>query len=348
MFAAKLSCFRDIDAKVTELKSIEETFENIWYGHHPAALGLKPLAWLYCGIGAARKAAYTSGLLSSYKAEVPVVVVGNITSGGTGKTPLVIWLVEYFRSLGYQPGVVARGYRGRAKSWPQQVRPDSDPVVVGDEPIVIARRAGCPVAVGPRRGEAVAALLEHADCDIVISDDGLQHYALERSYEIVVLDGIRRIGNGNFLPAGPLRESAARLDSVDLVVTNGIAARGEFAMKYVAEYAQNIRTGEQIALEEFADKEVHGVAGIANPQRFYSMLRAKGFRVTPHSFRDHAWFRKSDFDFADQRPILMTEKDAVKCEHLGLSECWFVPIAAELPEVFVRRLSRVFGGDDDG
>lgn len=330
------------------MKQVDEILDSIWYGRHPASFALAPIGWLYRGIAAARKLAYTSGLLSTYQAEVPVVVVGNITVGGTGKTPLVIWLVEYFRALGYNPGVVARGYRGRAKRWPQQVRPDSDPVVVGDEPIVIARRTGCPVAVGPRRGEAVEALLEYADCDIVISDDGLQHYGLARSYEIAVLDGVRRLGNGLCLPAGPLREPAERLESVDLIVTNGIAGRGEFSMKYSADRAINVASRESVELSKLPIKQVHGIAGIGNPDRFFSMLRAKGFRVTPHRFRDHALYSKSDLDFGDERPILMTEKDAIKCEHFGLNRCWYVPVNAELPDVFGRRLSIVFSGDANG
>jgi tetraacyldisaccharide 4'-kinase len=323
--------------------------EKVWYGRHPAGVALAPLAWIYRAVGAARRIAYSSGLLSSYEAAVPIVVVGNISVGGTGKTPLVIWLVEYFRSRGYTPGVVARGYRGRAKRWPQQVRADSDPAVVGDEPIVIARRARCPVAVGPRRGDSVDALLRHAACDIVISDDGLQHYALERAYEIAVVDGVRRFGNGRCLPAGPLREPVARLRSVDLIVTNGIAGRGEFAMKYVATHAHKVGGGDRRELSEFAPKEVHAVAGVGHPGRFFSMLRGAGFRVRQHPFRDHARLRKSDLEFGDDLPIIMTEKDAVKCEHFGLTGCWYVPITAELPEVFGRRLSTVFSGVvDDG
>lgn len=309
---------------------------------------LAPLGWLYRAIAGARKAAYSSGLLSSYGTEVPVIVVGNVTSGGTGKTPLVIWLVAYLQSIGYTPGVVSRGYRGRAKSWPQQVRADSDPNVVGDEAIVIARRAKCPVAVGPRRGDAVDALLRHADCDVIISDDGLQHYALQRHFEIVVIDGVRRYGNGRCLPAGPLREPMERVKSADLIVTNGIAGRGEFGMKYIATHICALGGGEILKIEKFAEKEVHAVAGIANPERFFSMLRSLGFRVTPHRFRDHAKFTKNDLMFGDDRPIIMTEKDAVKCEHLGLERCWYVPITAELPDVFISRLSTVFSGADNG
>jgi len=330
------------------LKSPSEIFDSIWYGRHPAALVLTPLAWIYRAVIAARKAAYSSGLLSSYATEVPIIVVGNITTGGTGKTPLVIWLVAYLKSIGYTPGVVARGYRGRAKKWPQQVRPDSDPAVVGDEPIVVARRARCPVAVGPRRADAVEALLQHAQCDVIISDDGLQHYALARHFEIVVVDGVRRFGNGRCLPAGPLREPLSRLKAADMIVTNGIAGRGEFSMKYIATHLLEVGGDGVVEIERFAPREVHAVAGIAHPDRFFSMLRARGFRVHPHPFRDHARFTKSDFEFGDDLPVVMTEKDAVKCEHLGVPQCWYIPITAELPEVFIRRLSTVFSGAEDG
>ena len=328
--------------------SPSDFLHEVWYGRHPAVVALLPFAWLYRAVAAARRLAYTSGLLSTHAAEVPVIVVGNISVGGTGKTPLVIWLVEYFRSLGYSPGVVARGYRGRAKVWPQQVRPDSDPAVVGDEPIVIARRAQCPVAVGPRRIDSVNALSRHYACDLVISDDGLQHYALERNYEIAVVDGIRRFGNRHCLPAGPLRDPIARLASVDLIVTNGIAARGEFSMKYIATHACRVGGGDKVELKSFAPKEIHAVAGVGHPERFFSMLRSVGFRVTPHALRDHAHFRKSDLEFGDDLPIIMTEKDAVKCEHFGLENVWYVPITAALPEVFRRRLAIVFSGVKDG
>jgi tetraacyldisaccharide 4'-kinase len=330
------------------VKSLSEFLDSVWYARHPAVVVLAPIAWVYRGVVALRRIAYSSGLLSSFKADIPVVVVGNISTGGTGKTPLVIWLVEYFRSLGYTPGVVARGYRGRAKVWPQQVRADSDPAVVGDESIVIARRARCPVAVGPRRGEAVDALLRHAACDIVISDDGLQHYSLERNYEIAVIDGVRRMGNGRCLPAGPLREPVARLRTVDLIVTNGIAARGEFGMTYVATHVHKLGDGEKIEIEKFTPRAVHAVAGIGNPERFFAMLRAKGFTIKQHPFRDHVRYRKSDLEFGDDLPIIMTEKDAVKCEHLRVSQCWYIPITAELPEVFRRRLSTAFSGVEHG
>lgn len=319
---------------------LNNILEDIWYGRHPASVGLAPLGWCFRGVVGAWRLAYRTGLLDVYQTPVPVIVVGNLTVGGTGKTPLVIWLAGHLKSCGVKPGIVARGYGGSARTWPQQVRPDSDPAVVGDEAIMISRRTGCPVAVGPDRGACVDALLKHADCDLMISDDGLQHHALGRSIEIVVIDGIRRFGNGRCLPAGPLREPARRLQEVDLIVCNGIAGRGEFSMKYVACDAYSIRQPrERRALASFEGKEVHTLAGIGNPERFFSLVKSAGIGVHPHPFPDHHRYRRKDLEFDDGLPVLVTEKDAVKCESIAPDNCWFVPITAELPEVFGHRLA---------
>ena len=326
-----------------------ELLDRIWYGRHPASLALTPLSWLFRAAIALRKRAYSSGLLTIYQASVPVIVVGNLTAGGSGKTPLVIWLAGYLKSLGLNPGVVARGYGGQAAHWPQQVRPDSDPATVGDEAIVIARRTRCPVAVDPTRAAAVAALVEHGKCDVVISDDGLQHYGLARDIEIAVVDGVRRLGNGRLLPAGPRREPPQRLREVDFVVTNGIAGRGEFAMKYVPVNPINLVDRRQsIDFTDLQSTQVHAVCGIGNPERFFQMLKNKGLRIVPHAFPDHHRFRPEDLAFGDDCPILMTEKDAVKCERFGLARCWSVPVTAELPEVFAQRLQALLMRGDDG
>ncbi|MGD9603083.1 MAG: tetraacyldisaccharide 4'-kinase [Gammaproteobacteria bacterium] len=318
---------------------VEHFANEIWYGKHPAAVVLAPLSGVYRAIVEVRRRAYAHGVLGIYRASVPVIVVGNLTAGGTGKTPLVIWLAGYLKSLGHRPGVLARGYGGRARHWPQQVRPDSDARAVGDEAIVIARRARCPVCVGPDRRACAEALVAHADCDILISDDGLQHYALDRDVEIAVIDGVRRYGNGRCLPAGPLREPLQRVRSVDMVVTNGIAGRGEFAMKYVTTHAVSLARRDHAAtLEEFASDAVHAVAGIGNPDRFFSALRGHGLRIVPHPFPDHHVFKAGDLAFDDERQVLMTEKDAVKCEAFATNRCWAVPVTAELPEVFATRL----------
>lgn len=326
-----------------------DLLDRVWYGRHPASVALVPFSWLFRGATALRRRCFTSGLLTIYHASVPVIVVGNLTVGGSGKTPLVIWLAGYLKSLGLNPGIVARGYGGRATHWPQQVRPDSDPETVGDEAVVIARRTRCPVAVDPTRAAAVAALIEHSGCDVVISDDGLQHYGLARDIEIAVVDGVRRLGNARLLPAGPLREAPQRLREVDFVVTNGIAGRGEFAMKYVPVNPINVVDRRQAI--DFADlhsTQVHAVAGIGNPERFFQMLKNKGLRIVPHPFPDHHRYRAEDLAFDDDCPILMTEKDAVKCERFGIARCWSVPVTAELPEIFAQRLQALLMRGDDG
>lgn len=331
------------------LPVVHRVLEDVWYGRHPAAVALRPLGWCWQAVATLRRQVYRSGLLGSYQAPVPVIVVGNLSIGGTGKTPLVIWLTGYLKSVGFKPGVVSRGYGGRASKWPQQVRPDSDPAAVGDEPLVIARRTRCPVAVSPDRAVGVAALVEHGDCDIVISDDGLQHYGLGRDIEVAVVDGVRRFGNGQCLPAGPLREPVSRLRDCDLVVTSGVPGRGEFAMKYVPLHAVNIaRRDRARSFEELAEEPVHAVAGIGHPERFFAMLRSKGLRVTPHPFPDHHRFQPADLDFGDDRAILMTEKDAVKCEAFATSRCWSIPITAELPEIFATRLDMLLKRGTNG
>ena len=333
--------------------SVNDTLRNliddIWYGRHPARLALLPCSWIYRGVMALRRWVYQSRLLGVYRAPVPVIVVGNLTVGGTGKTPLVIWIARRLAEYGYKPGIVARGYRGAARSWPQQVRADSDPVMVGDEALVLARRTGLPVAVGPQRSADIAALLKHAGVNIIVCDDGLQHYALARDIEIAVLDGVRRYGNGACLPAGPLREPAARLASVDLLVTNGLAARGEFAMRYVAERVRRVGAGaDNVPLAHFAERHVHAVAAIGNPDSFFELLKRNGLRVTQHVFPDHHLFTPADLAFDDERAVLMTEKDAVKCEHFADPRLWYVPLEIDLPEVFERRfktlLHEVFDG----
>jgi tetraacyldisaccharide 4'-kinase len=316
--------------------------EEIWYGRSPLAWPLLPVSWLYRAFTGVRRAAYATGLLGVFDPGVPLVIVGNISVGGTGKTPLVIWLARFFKERGFRPGIVARGSAGAVTKWPQQVRPDSDPFTVGDEAVVMARRTACPVAVYANRPAAVAALLKHADCNLVLSDDGLQHYALGRTLEIAVVDGIRRFGNGHCLPAGPLREPPSRLGSVDMVVTHGLAARGEFPMSYRAEKACSLIDPMAVqALSQFKPREVHAVAGIGHAEQFFAMLRARGFRVTPHAFPDHHRFVSGDLAFAGGETVLMTEKDAVKCEHFAQPSWWYVPIEAELPAVFARRLEQL-------
>lgn len=317
-----------------------------WYRASPLTPVLRPLSWAWRGATAMRRAAYATRLLPRRRVAVPVIVVGNITVGGTGKTPLVIWLAGMLRREGYSPGIVSRGYRGRARHWPQQVRPDSDPEMVGDEPVVIARRTGCPVAVGPSRVAAAEALLEYEDVDVIVSDDGLQHYALARDLEIAVVDGVRRFGNRCLLPAGPLREPVSRLDRVDFIVVNGgTAQRREFPMTMSAGELRNVRD-ESITCDpaDLAHGSVHAVAGIAHPDRFYRQLRQLGLTPVEHDFPDHHAFSAGDLRFDDDLPVVMTEKDAVKCRRFCGDNCWYLPIEARPHERLESRLLSALRG----
>ncbi len=310
--------------------------ERYWYAPTPVVVPLLPLAGLYCVAVLVRRALYRHGLRRVHHAAVPVIVVGNLTIGGTGKTPLVIWLAQFLKERGYRPGIVSRGYRGRARHWPQQVRSDSDPAMVGDEPVLIARHCACPLAVGPDRVRAVTELLAHHPCDVVISDDGLQHYRLGRSVEIVVIDGVRRYGNGFCLPAGPLREPLGRLRSVDLLVVSGLAGRGEHALRLEGRQAWRVdEPSRRVGLDTLrGGGAVHAVAGIGHPERFFDALRRAGLEVVPHPFPDHHRFRREDLEFGDARPVLMTEKDAVKCERFAAEHWWYVPLQAMPDERF--------------
>jgi len=312
--------------------------DHYWNTSNPVSLSLLPLAVLFGAVAKLRRAAYRLKLLPARRFAVPVLVVGNITVGGTGKTPLVIWLAEYLHSHGWRPGIVSRGYGGRARQWPQQVRPDSDPVSVGDEAVMLAQTTGCPMSVGPDRPAAVAALLKHKDVDIVISDDGMQHYALARDLEIAVIDGERRLGNGFLLPAGPLREPASRLHEADIVVVNGQGVEGEYSMQLHRPRVRPLQGGSEARLEDFSGRSVHAVAGIGNPQRFFDLLGGLGIDARPHPFPDHHRFCTADLRFDEPLPILMTAKDAVKCRRIPCRDCWVVHIAARPDAGFVERL----------
>ena len=302
-----------------------------WKRWHPVALLLFPLSLLMRGLVFIRRLAYRLRLLPVYHSPVPVIVVGNLTVGGTGKTPLVIWLCKYLQSLGYTPGVVIRGYGGKATSWPQQVRADSDPQVAGDEPVVIADLTGSPVCASPSRADAARALLEHADCDVIISDDGLQHFALDRDIEIVVIDGERRFGNGMLLPAGPLRESVKRLRHVDFVIVNGHCQDNEHCMLLEPGQVVNLANGETTPLEGFRGQRVHLVTGLGNPKRFIDMLNDAGLETELHLFADHHTYSHGDLAFDDDMPVIMTAKDAVKIRPFADRRCWYLALEVRPP-----------------
>lgn len=319
---------------------VSRWLQNQWYGAFPKVYWL-PLECLFRLGVAFRQKMYRDGKWPIYRLPVPVIVVGNISVGGTGKTPLTIWLANFCKEQGLRPGIVSRGYGASAATKsPIAVKPDSDPSKVGDEPVLIARRTGCPVYVSPQRVKAGQALLRENDCTILISDDGLQHYNLARDIEIAVIDGIHGFGNGHCLPAGPLREPPHRLKSVDLVVSSGKTyEENAYTMAYEGKEAVNLfDESQRYPLTYFVGQPVCAMAGIAHPERFFAFLHSVGVEGEVRSFPDHYLFEEKDLTFAGQLPLLMTEKDAVKCRFFARPQHWYVPIQAKLPPAFEETL----------
>ena len=290
-----------------------------------------------------RRLGYLVRLLPSARAGIPVVAIGNLTVGGSGKTPLAIHVAELLKARRWSPAIVSRGYGGTARA-PRAVSLASDPAEVGDEPVLMARRAGCPVWVGADRA-AVAVRLreEHPDCDVIVLDDGLQHYGLRRDLEIAVVDA-RAFGNGFMLPAGPLREPRTRLWSVDAVVAHGTRAVKGYAMRLEGDEAHRATDArERRKLQSFAGERVHAVAGIGDPNRFFQHLSTLGLKLVPHPFPDHHPFRERDLEFGDGAPVLMTEKDAVKCKRFARPQHWVLPVRAVPDPAFDEWLLRRLG-----
>jgi tetraacyldisaccharide 4'-kinase len=308
--------------------SVQNWLNRVWYERSAPRWWLVPLSLLYGTVTGSRRFLYARRLRKSTRLPVPVVVVGNLSVGGTGKTPLVCWLVARLKERGFKPGVVTRGYGGTSGGV-RLVEASDDPHVVGDESVLLARRTGVPLAVGRDR-PAAGLLLVNAGCDVIVSDDGLQHYALARDCEIVVIDGDRLFGNGWLLPAGPLRETRGRMEAADAIVVNGGRALVDDAlsMRLEAKSAMRLVGGATQSLEDFEPGPVHAVAGIGNPERFFNMLRAHGIEVLGHPLPDHAHIQAPDIFFADGRPVLMTEKDAVKCAQIAGTQHWYVPVSA--------------------
>ncbi|WP_413626280.1 tetraacyldisaccharide 4'-kinase [Luteibacter sp. Lutesp34] len=315
------------------------SLQRRWYGGDPPPWWTLPLEALYCRVVEARTRRFRNDTSAVVRLPVPVVVVGNITVGGTGKTPLIVALARAMAERGFSPGVVSRGYGGSERG-PYLLTGNDDPARVGDEPSLI-RQYGIPVSIGRERPEA-ARLLIDAGCDLVLADDGLQHHRLGRDVEICVVDGERRLGNGHLLPAGPLREPASRLGEVDFVVVNGGApGPGEIAMTLEGGTAVNMHDPSlEAPLSDFAGRPAHAVAGIGNPARFFASLAAQGIAVHGHPFADHHAFTRDDFTFADGCPVLMTDKDAVKCRAFARPNWWRVPVRALVPESFFDALAR--------
>ncbi|RYZ73444.1 MAG: tetraacyldisaccharide 4'-kinase, partial [Lysobacteraceae bacterium] len=305
-----------------------------WYDGATPPLHARLLAALYGAAVGLRAGLYRAGLLRRHQVAVVVVVVGNVSVGGTGKTPLTIALVQRLQQAGWRPGVASRGHGRRDPARPAWVDAQTAPADGGDEPVLVARRTGVPVRVDRDRVAAARALLA-AGCDVVVCDDGLQHYRLHRDVEIEVVDGRRRYGNGRLLPAGPLREPALRGAACDFrVVNGGSAGFGEWPMQLRADNAVPLRGGRTRPLSTFGGHRVHALAGIGNPGRFFEMLRGLGIGVVPHAFADHHPYVAGDLDLGSELPVLMTEKDAVKCAAFANDWHYSVPVTAELPEAF--------------
>ena len=309
-----------------------------WFDGRKPPWFARALSHAYGGAVALRAALFRAGVLRTRRVSAPVVVVGNLIAGGSGKTPLTLALIERLRAEGWTPGVASRGYGRQNARTPRWVDADTPSALGGDEPVLIARRTGAKVRVDADRVAAAQALID-AGCDIVVCDDGLQHIRLARDVEIEVIDGRRRYGNGRLLPAGPLREPHARAQRCDFHVVNfgadaGEPGFGEWPMRLTLQDAQPLRGGRPIPLAQFVGQRVHAVAGIGDPERFFAMLRALGIAVVPHAFPDHHAYVAADLDFGSALPVLMTEKDAVKCAPFAAELCCSVPIRTDLPEAF--------------
>ena len=321
--------------------------ERIWYGNNVLTVLLLPLSWVFGSVARRRRQTYLDQVAANtiWRPPVPVIVVGNISVGGTGKTPVVIALLEYLQSLGYQPGVVARGYGAKPDTVPLLLQADTPASQCGDEPLLVHRRTGCPVVIDPDRPRAVRHLLQHCACDVIISDDGMQHYALYRDIELAVVDTERGLGNRHYLPAGPLREAPERLATVDAVLLNGggelAGVPDAFGFTLQATSCFQLTTGQRLQPEALGQQEpMHALAGIGNPARFFSTLTSLGFEIIPHEFPDHFAYARQDIDYKDNKNIIMTEKDAVKCVGIADDRHWYLAVNAVFGEAFLSWLQQ--------
>lgn len=320
-----------------------------WQTRCLLAVLLLPVAALFATVSALRQLAYSCKLLKGEQIGIPVIVIGNITAGGTGKTPLVLWLAKFLAARGKRPGIISRGY-GAARSDVRAVPANGSAADYGDEPCLLAQRAGCPVWVGADRAATARALrAAHPEVDVILSDDGLQHYRLARDIEIAVIDGTRGLGNGWPLPAGPLREPASRLATVDAVVVNGGDAAGAFphslAMRLEGDTFRNLHDAQQtVTAAHFRGRQVYAVAGIGNPPRFFAQLQRLGLDCITRAFPDHHAYTAQDLQFAGDHPLVMTEKDAVKCTAFATTRHWALVVNAvpdeSLGDTIIARLAQ--------
>ncbi len=341
------------------LFELDSLFQKLWYDKqflssnksdkisHGLFLGVMLfLSFTYKAIIYLREKAYQWHIFKSYSAKIPLIIVGNITVGGTGKTPLIIALVEFLKKAGHRPGIISRGYGGKSQTYPLSVTDKTLPQEAGDEPVLLAYRTQCPVVVSPKRVEAIKYLEKEFNCTIILSDDGLQHLAMKRDIEILVVDGERQFGNGFCLPAGPLRESIKRCETVDYIMTNSTPLRHfraggnpEYSMHINPEAFIQLKTKKSFPVDIFKNKSAHVITGIGNPQRFLDTLNALKITLTDesHIFKDHHAFIQEDLEFnkSEKNPIIMTEKDAVKCQYLSASnDMYYLQITANLDNSF--------------
>lgn len=320
---------------------LHQWFEHIWYHNGRGKYLLAPLTAIFCLLSKIRR--WQCERQRTEFADTPIIIVGNITVGGTGKTPMVVKLVELLKQAGYSPGIISRGYKGTAKKWPQSVTASTSTDLVGDEPVLLAARSNVPVVVGPDRNTDIRYIINKFACDVVISDDGMQHYKMPRDIEIAVIDGDRLFGNGWCLPAGPLRERISRLKDCKFRVLNGDGSNQSndlitHSMQLQGNVLKNVSNDTTLALNELTETTVHAVTGIGNPDRFFKQLEKANIDVIPHGFADHHLFRKSDIVFGDDYPVIMTEKDAVKCRQFQTENCWYLPVEARLSNSFEQDL----------
>lgn len=311
---------------------------------------LLPFSWLFRTIVRMRRFLYRARIKKTFQFKIPVIVVGNITVGGTGKTPFVIWLAAQLRARGLTPGIVSRGVGGNTQLKPHWVKENADVREVGDEAVLLLQKTQCPLVIGIDRVACVKELLAKTNCDVVISDDGLQHYRLGRQIEVVLVDGARGLGNQQLLPAGPLREAVSRLKQVDFIVCNGNADSSQ-TLEIPREdtgakvpWTMQLQGNQLVSLKNTAIKmplnkmRVHAVAAIGNPDRFFNSLREKNLDIIPHVFPDHYFFKKEDFAFGDTLPIVMTEKDAVKCHAFADERFWILPVDAIVDDQLIQKI----------
>jgi tetraacyldisaccharide 4'-kinase len=332
--------------------SIDSTLQRIWYERGPvqriASYLLSPLALLFAAVSLTRRALYRVGIFKSRRVSRPVIVVGNVTVGGTGKTPFVIWLARHLQTRGVRVAIVTRGYGGNAQNWPQDVTADSDANVVGDEAVVLAMGSNAIVVAGPDRVADAQRAIERG-AEIIICDDGLQHYRLQRDAEIVLFDAERGAGNGMYLPAGPLREGMRRLRRVQLVIEHlrskkpAVRKLGVEALLVSSKLgkARSLASTEQRPLAAFAGQPVHAIAGIGNPEAFFTALRGMGLLADARALPDHARLSSADLAFNDNWPVLMTEKDAVKCRAFADARCWSVELAMSIDDAQSRVIMQI-------